>query len=73
VAAGRAALSETVADAGLLADPDDPDEFSEAILTAATDASLRTELRERGLRRAATFSWSRTVAELDAAIDRVLD
>jgi glycosyltransferase involved in cell wall biosynthesis len=73
VAAARGALPETVADAGLLADPDDPDEFSEAILTVATDESLRRELRERGLQRAAAFPWSRTVAHLDAAIDRVLD
>ena len=72
VAAARGAIPETVGDAALLANPDDADEFGEAVLSAATDHSSRAALIERGLRRAAAFPWSRTAATLDAAIDRVL-
>jgi glycosyltransferase involved in cell wall biosynthesis len=72
VAAPRGALPETVGDAGLLADPDDAGAFAEAVLSAATDDSARAALIERGLRRAASFPWSRTAAAIDAAIDRAL-
>jgi len=57
VAAARGALPETVGDAGLLVDPDDPERFTEAVLTAACDTSLRETLSARGSRRAASFTW----------------
>jgi glycosyltransferase involved in cell wall biosynthesis len=72
VAASRAALPETVGDAGLLADPQNADEFAEAVVAAACDEDVRTRLVEAGRRRAAGYPWSRTAVLTDAAIGELL-
>jgi glycosyltransferase involved in cell wall biosynthesis len=72
VAASRAALPETVGEAGILIDPDSADDFAEALLAAATDESVREPLIARGLERAVEYPWSRSAAETDTAIGRVL-
>lgn len=64
VAADRGALPETCADAALLVDPDDPSAIADAVEAAMGD----DDLRRRGLRRAARFSWERTAAELRALL-----
>jgi glycosyltransferase involved in cell wall biosynthesis len=68
VAADRAALPETCGDAALLVDPDDGEALAAAVLGAATDAAVRADLRERGLARAAQFSWDRTAARVDGLL-----
>jgi len=68
VAADRAALPETCGDAALLVDPDDGEALAAAVLCAATDDAVRGELRERGLQRAAQFSWDRTAARVDGLL-----
>jgi glycosyltransferase involved in cell wall biosynthesis len=73
VAAARAALPETVGDAGLLADPGRTDEFTQAVLAAAEDAALRANLIAAGRRRAARFPWSATAARTDAVLTAALD
>ncbi len=71
VAADRAALPETCADAALLIDPDDPAAVSAAVLTAATDPDVRAALRAAGLRRAEGFTWDRTARGTDAVLREV--
>ncbi|MGZ4176475.1 MAG: glycosyltransferase family 4 protein [Solirubrobacteraceae bacterium] len=71
VAADRAALPETCGDAALLVDPDDGDALAGAVLRAATDPSLRDELRRRGLERAAAYTWDRTAAAVHALLTRL--
>jgi glycosyltransferase involved in cell wall biosynthesis len=71
VAGARGALPETVGDAGLLVDPSSDKALAEALLSAATDESLRARLRTAGRARAAQFSWARTAQLTDQAIDRV--
>jgi alpha-1,3-rhamnosyl/mannosyltransferase len=56
-------LRETTADAALLFDPKDPASIAEAIERLITDAGLRSDLRERGLRRAAEYSWDRAARQ----------
>jgi glycosyltransferase involved in cell wall biosynthesis len=73
VAAARGALPETCGDAALLADPDDPGAFAEAVLQAACDNPLRQRLIAAGRTRAASFPWSRTAARTDAAIGELID
>jgi glycosyltransferase involved in cell wall biosynthesis len=73
VAADRAALSETVSDAGLLVDPADRDGFTAAVLSACGDEPLRGRLADAGHRRAAGFPWSLAVARTDAALEDVLE
>jgi glycosyltransferase involved in cell wall biosynthesis len=68
VAAARGALPETVADAGLLVDPDRGDEFTQALVAVSNDAALRATLIAAGRRRAASFPWSATAARTDAVL-----
>lgn len=62
IASNRASLPEVVGDGGLLVEP-----WSGAIARAMArvlaDEDLRRELKARGLKRAAHFSWKRTAAE----------
>jgi glycosyltransferase involved in cell wall biosynthesis len=57
------ALPEVVGDAGMIFDLTKPDDLSASIKSVLRDESLRTALREKGLRRADMFSWHKS-AEL---------
>lgn len=59
----RSSLPEVVGDAAVLFDPQDSEAIAAAIRRALADAELRDRLRERGLARAAMFSWERTAQE----------
>jgi len=62
VAARASAMPETLGDAGMLADPEDPADAARYLLRLAREPRLRLELREKGLKRAAEFSWERAAA-----------
>jgi glycosyltransferase involved in cell wall biosynthesis len=64
VAARRAALPETCADAALLANPDDAHSLADAVVRSATDAELRAQLQIAGSRRAAAFTWDQTARDV---------
>jgi glycosyltransferase involved in cell wall biosynthesis len=49
--------------AALLVDPYDTVEIASAIQRVLTDSTSRADLRERGLDRAAEFSWERAARE----------
>jgi glycosyltransferase involved in cell wall biosynthesis len=68
VAADLSALPETCGDAALLVDPFDEDALCGAVLSAATDPSVAASLRERGLVRAAQFSWKRAAQQTDSVL-----
>jgi glycosyltransferase involved in cell wall biosynthesis len=53
-------LPDVVGDAGLLFDPDDVPEMARQLQRLWTDAELRADLRERGKKRAALFSFDHT-------------
>jgi glycosyltransferase involved in cell wall biosynthesis len=72
VVSDRASLPEVVGDAGLLIDPDSPEELSEALARVLQDSNLRASLRQRGLMRAGEFSWSRAAHETMAIYEQVL-
>lgn len=59
-------LPEVGGDAVLYANPYDEYSIAEQMYQLATDAQLRSELRQRGVQRAARFSWQRTV---DSTLD----
>ncbi len=59
VASNVSSLPEVVGDAALTVDPSSVDELARGLVAVTCDPALRDELRERGLRRAATFSWRR--------------
>ena len=61
VTTGAASLSEVVGDAAyLVSDPSDARKLGAAIISVIVDTDLATELRTRGSKQAARFSWSKT-------------
>jgi glycosyltransferase involved in cell wall biosynthesis len=57
VCGNRSSLPEVAGDAMLLRDPRDVDSLAGAIVRVLTDRDLRSTLAQRGLARAAHFSW----------------
>ena len=66
ICGNASSLPEVAGDAALLVDPLDVDGLAAALRRVLTEPGLAASLRERGLRRAASFSWART-AELTRA------
>lgn len=67
VASNRSSIPEVAGDAGLLVDPERPEEMRDAVLRLHREPGLRETLVERGRRRAAAFTWecaARTTADL---------
>jgi len=65
-------LPEAAGDAGLLVECRDEEQLATAIARLAGDANLREDLRQRGLARAAEFSWARTAEETVQVYKRAL-
>lgn len=72
LAADATALPEVVDGAGILVDPDDPEEWSRRMCTMIEEPGLRVDLAERGRARAATFTWGRTAGIITGAYRRAL-
>ena len=58
--ANASCFHELAGDSGLYFDPSDVDSIAGALERMLDDENLRSELREKGYRRAAQFSWQRT-------------
>ncbi len=67
-----ASLPEVVGDAALLIDPTDTGALALALADVLAQPALQADLRARGLRRAAEFSWERCAAETLAVYAQVL-
>ncbi len=63
IAGNTSSLSEVIDDAGLLVDPLDVNAIAAALERVVSDSSLRTDLQQRSLNRAAHFSWERTARQ----------
>ncbi len=63
VCSNAGSLPEVVGNAALMATPEDVDEWTVAMHRLLGDKQLRTELREKGLVRAASFSWQKAAQE----------
>lgn len=63
VVSNTSSLPEVVGDAGQLVDPNDVEAWSVALWRTLSDNELHSEMCEKGLRRAATFSWKRAARE----------
>jgi glycosyltransferase involved in cell wall biosynthesis len=64
VTANTTALPEVAGGAALLVDPTSVEQIAEAMKRIVSDTSLRQQLREKGLARAAQFSWASTAARV---------
>lgn len=61
VCSNRSSLPEVVADAGILADPDDYETIADALIRVTTQEEVRQELIKKGYENIRRFSWeSRT-------------
>ena len=60
LASQAASIPEVVGDGGLLLDSHRGGDWTDALVRLATDATLAADLRARGLKRAAAFTWKRT-------------
>jgi glycosyltransferase involved in cell wall biosynthesis len=63
VVSNAGSLPEVVGDAALQVPPTDEPAIEEALYRVLTDPGLRQELRTRGLRQAARFSWRKAASE----------
>ena len=72
VASNTTALPETTGGAAVLVDPNDEQAFADSIEKVASDEKHRADLSRRALERARPFTWERTAALTDAAIERAL-
>ncbi len=71
IASNRASLPEVVGEAGLLFDPEEPEELAEKMSLLGNDEGLRRELKERGRTQAQKFRWERT-AEMTLEVFRTV-
>lgn len=63
IISNTSSLPEVVGDAGLQVPPESVEEWAEAIYRLLDDTALRLVLRDKGLRRAATFSWEKAARQ----------
>jgi glycosyltransferase involved in cell wall biosynthesis len=70
ISSNASSLPEVVGDAGILVDPGDVEGWRRAIERLLDEPGLATDLRRRGLLRAAEFSWDRPAERTLAAISR---
>ena len=68
ITSDRGSMKETVGNAGLLANPDDPSDIAERMWEVVAGRDLRDSLRRRGLHRAAEFSWRKTATQTLAVL-----
>jgi glycosyltransferase involved in cell wall biosynthesis len=73
IVSDRGSLPEVVGDAGLIIDPDREDSIAGAIENLWDSETLRSELREKGLRRAKDFSWEKTARETLKVYEELMD
>jgi glycosyltransferase involved in cell wall biosynthesis len=71
VGANTPAGREVAGDAALLCDPADGADFAANVVRVLEDGALAAQLRERGLARARSFSWTRACDALIEALERV--
>jgi glycosyltransferase involved in cell wall biosynthesis len=72
VVSDRASLPEVVGEAGLLVNPDDPEDIARSLGRVLTEEALRAWMRERGLAQAARFTWDKAARETVAVYHKVL-
>jgi glycosyltransferase involved in cell wall biosynthesis len=72
VVSDRSSLPEVVGDAGLVIDPGNPEDLTEALMRILDDSDLQASLRQKGLIQSGEFSWAKAARETIAIYDTVL-
>jgi glycosyltransferase involved in cell wall biosynthesis len=68
IVSNRTSLPEVCGDGAAYCDPTDPADIARQLQRVLSSASLRQELRERGLARAQSFSWKSAAQQLQALV-----
>jgi glycosyltransferase involved in cell wall biosynthesis len=71
ITSSSSSLPEVGGDAALRVDPYEAVDLSDAMYRVLTDADLREDLRERGLKWVRGFSWRRTAEQMSRLLDDV--
>jgi glycosyltransferase involved in cell wall biosynthesis len=71
ITSSSSSLPEVGGDAAFRADPHDAIDLSDAMHRVLTDADLRLDLRERGLKWVRAFSWQSTAEQISRLLDEV--
>ena len=73
IVSNTSSLPEVVGDAGWLVNPEDVEGLTVAMYRILSDENLRREMRAKGLKRAATFSWDRAARQTIQVYRKVAD
>ena len=73
LSSNRASLPEVVGDAGILFNPADSETLSSLILEVLSNETLLKELKKKGFRQAAKFSWEKTAAGLLKSFEKAMN
>lgn len=71
ITSNTTAMPEVAGDAALLVDPSDVEKISSSISRITADGELCKLLRDKGLSRAATFTWSSTVHKVHHQLEEL--
>lgn len=72
ITSNSSSLPEVVGDAAFAIDPDDDRQIGGSIIATILQADLAADMKEKGLKQAARFSWENTASETLMVYDRVL-
>ena len=70
-ASDRSSIPEVLGDAGILFDPTQPREMTDAMTRLLTDEALREEFRVRGRKQAQLYTWERGAQQMVEILERV--
>jgi glycosyltransferase involved in cell wall biosynthesis len=73
VTSNTSSLPEVAGDAAILVDPTNVEQIAEAMWLVLSQPALAAALREKGLARAAQFTWERTARETAAVYARAVE
>ena len=71
ICSNTSALSEVVGEAGIMVDPDRPDELFSALKEVLLDRNLQENLKEKEWRRAFQFNWRKTALEFLGLLNKI--
>lgn len=72
IVSNNSSLPEVVGGAGIMVDPDKPDEIYQAMKEAILNRELRETLIKKGLEKAKEFNWKKTAREFLSALQKMV-
>ena len=73
VVSRASSLPEVVGDSGVLVNPYDPISIADGVQTVLADNNFTEDLKKRGLARARTFSWAKSIERIHRIYQEVAE